>query len=250
MSRRTLLGGLAVVVAFGVLAAISGHLSPLARSPLLDGGALLGPYRWVTPPPDLAATNEQPASGAFTLVITDAGTLPSTFVTTDNQATLSFAKGAIPAHGDATEAHVAVVPEDPATLDPPPGELTAFGNAVHVGATYAGGGSVPTFGARVDVSLVYPATLTLHAASHELLWSADGNGWRRLRSKDAAVLQQVTASIPGPGYVLVAAVATTVSPTPSPVPGRSNTLSTLLLVVAGVAFLAGIVLIVRGRGHA
>jgi hypothetical protein len=248
VSRRTLLGGLAVVVAFAVLAAISGQLSPLARAPLFDGGNLLGPYRWVSPPPDLAATNEQPAKGSFTLAITDAGSRPSTFVTSDNQATLSFAEGAILPRGTASEAHIAVEPEDPDTLGPPPGDLTAFGNAVRLGVSYAGGGAVRTFDAGVDVSLVYPATLTLHAATHEMLWSADGRTWRHLRSKDSPVLQQVTATVSGPGYVLVAAVATTVSPTATPTPGgSSSSLSTILLVVAGLSFLAGIVLIVRGR---
>jgi hypothetical protein len=250
VSRRTLIGGLAVVVAFGLLAAISGHFSPLARSPLLDGGALLGPYRWVNPPPDLASTNEQPAAGAFSLQITSAGTLPSTFVLSDNQATLSFAKGAIPVRGDATEAHIAVEPEDPEPLGALPGGLTAFGNAVHLGVTYTGGASVSGFDAPVDVSLVYPVTLTLHAASHEILWSADGQRWRRLRSKDSAVLQQATASVPGPGYVLVGAVASPVSPTPSTTPGESNTLSIVLLVVAGLSFVGGLVLILRGRGRA
>jgi hypothetical protein len=249
VSRRTLIGGLAVVAAFGLLAAISGHLSPLARSPLLDGGALLGPYRWVNPPPDLASTNEQPAAGAFSLQITSAGSMPGTFVTPDNQVTLSFAAGAVPVHGAVTQAQVSVKPVDPGTLGGPPDGLTAFGNAVRLGVTYTGGGSVREFDAGVDVSLVYPVTLTLHAASHEILWSADGQRWRRLRSKDSAVLQQATASVPGPGYVLVGGVATAVSPTPSPTPGESNTLSIVLLVVASLSFLAGVVLILRGRGR-
>jgi hypothetical protein len=250
VNRRTLLGGLGFVAAFGVLAAVSGRLSPLARSPLLDGGALLAPYRWVTPPPDLASTNQPPATGQFTLRVASAGSLPNTFVTSDNQTTLSFAKGAVPAHGAATEARVSVQPEDPATLPSPPDGLTAFGNAVRLVVTYAGGGSTAKFDAGVELSMVYPVTLTLHAASHEILWSRDGSDWRRLPSKDSAVLQQVTASAPGPGYVLVGGVATTISSTPSPTPGESNSLSTVLLVVAGASFLIGIGLIVRGRRRA
>jgi hypothetical protein len=250
VSRRTLLGGLVVVAAFGVLAAVSGRLSPLARSPLLDGGALLAPYRWVSPPADLASTNQEPASGQFTLPVTNGGSQPNTFVTSDNQTTLSFAKGAVPAHGSATEAQISARPEDPATLAAPPDGLSAFGNAVRIGVTYAGAGFVGTFEAGVDVSLVYPVTVTLHAASHEILWSPDGRDWRRLRSKDSAVLQQVTASAPGPGFVLVGGVATTISPTASPTPGGSSSLSTVLLVVAGASFLIGIGLIVRGRRRA
>ncbi len=250
MSRRTLLGALAAVAVFAVLAAISGRLSPLARTPLLDGGAVLAPYRWVSPPPDLASTNKQPSSGRFGLIITGAGSLPQTFVTSDNQVTLSLAKGAVAAQAGVTEGSVSVQPADPASLSPPPDGLTAFGNAVKIDVAYTGDGRPSSFDARVDASLVYPVTVSLHAATHELLWSSDGAAWRRLRSKDSALLQQVTAVLPGPGFVLVAGMATAVSPTPSPTPARSNTLSTVLLVVAGASFLIGIVLIVRGRRRA
>jgi hypothetical protein len=250
VNRRTLLGGILVVSLFGVLAAVSGRLSPLTRAPLLDGGNILAPYRWVNPPPELAGTNQPPSSGRFTLLIRNGGSLPNTFVTSDNQTTLSFAKDAIPAHAAAKEARVAVQPEDPATFAPPPDGLTAFGNAVRIDVAYAGGGSPAAFDADVDVSLVYPVTVTLHAATHEVLWSSDGSAWRPLTSKDSAVLQQVTATVPGPGYVLVGGMASAISPTASPTPARSETLSTVLLVVAGASFLIGIALIVRGRRRA
>ena len=42
-----------------------GHLSSLAKGPLLDGIGPPQPYRWVNPPPDLAATNQPPWSGVF-----------------------------------------------------------------------------------------------------------------------------------------------------------------------------------------
>jgi hypothetical protein len=250
VTRRTLLGGLVVVALFGILAAVSGRLSPLARAPVLDGGNLLLPYRWVSPPPDLAATNKPPSNGRFTLPVTNSGSLPNTFVTSDNQTTLSFAKASVPSRPGSSEASVSVRPEDPTTLAAPPDGLTAFGNAVHIDVAYAGGGRPAVFDAHVDVSLVYPVTVTLHAATHEVLWSSDGRAWRALTSKDSAVLQQVTASVPGPGYVLVAGMASAISPTPSPTPARSQTLSTVLLVVAAASFLIGIALIVRGRRKA
>jgi hypothetical protein len=49
--------GLAAAATFVLGAWMSGALSPLARRPILDGAATL-PYRWVSPPPDLASTNK------------------------------------------------------------------------------------------------------------------------------------------------------------------------------------------------
>ena len=54
--------GLAAVTAYVGLASWSGALSPLARGPLLDGTGPPQAYRWVNPPPDLAATNIEPSS--------------------------------------------------------------------------------------------------------------------------------------------------------------------------------------------
>ena len=57
---RALGAGLAVVIVYAATAILSGHLSPLSSGPLLDGLAPPTAYRWVEPPPELAATNQKP----------------------------------------------------------------------------------------------------------------------------------------------------------------------------------------------
>ena len=59
-AARALAAGIAVTAVYAASAMLSGHLSPLARRPLLDGLAPATPYRWVEPPPELAATNLEP----------------------------------------------------------------------------------------------------------------------------------------------------------------------------------------------
>ena len=54
-SRVALLAGVGIVLLYLAGAAVSGRASILARRPLLDGLAPPTPYRWVNPPPDLAA---------------------------------------------------------------------------------------------------------------------------------------------------------------------------------------------------
>ena len=86
--RTTIVVGVLCVTAYAGLAALSGHLSPLARGPLLDG---IGPpqdYRWVNPPPDLAANNQPPSSGVFPIALDPNGSRPATPVTSDNQVTV------------------------------------------------------------------------------------------------------------------------------------------------------------------
>ena len=95
MSRRNaIVAGLVSVTVYAALAALSGHLSPLARGPLLDG---IGPpqaYRWVNPPPDLASGNQPPSSGVFHVPLDASGSRPEVFVTSDNQVTVVVPKGA------------------------------------------------------------------------------------------------------------------------------------------------------------
>ena len=54
-SGLALLAGVGIVTLYLAGAAVSGRASILARRPLLDGLAPPTPYRWVNPPPDLAA---------------------------------------------------------------------------------------------------------------------------------------------------------------------------------------------------
>lgn len=245
-SRPALIAGIAVVVTYAGLAAWSGHLSPLARAPLLDGTAPVN-YRWVDPPPELASTNQPPSSGSFSLKLTAKGVKGEVVFTSDNQATVIVATGSIAPEPGQRSVRLTITPLDPATLPPPPGDLSAFGNAVRIGATFEPSGDpVTTISEPLDVILVYPPLSNLHASAHEMLFTA-GKTWDRLQGVDSGGLaQSVEANnVPGSGVVMVAG-ATTASPSGDAGGGRTTAV-TILLVLAGCALLVGIGLLVRSR---
>jgi hypothetical protein len=96
------------------------------------------------------------------------------------------------------------------------------------------------------VILVYPATATLHANSHDMLFSPDGQTWQTLDSSDSTAQQQSEANVPGFGTVSVAGVIGATQPSTASESGRT-TLAIVLLVLAGCAMLIGIGLLLRSR---
>ena len=249
MTRRPLraLGtGLVIAGLYAALAALSGSISPLARGPLLDGLAPVN-YRWVAPPPELESTNQQPTSGTFPLQLGKDGVKSKVVFTSDNQVTVIVAEGSIAAAPGQRSVDLSVVPLDPATLPPPGNDLTVFGNAYAITATYQPSGKeIAEVDAPLDVILVYPATATLHANSHEMLFSSDGQTWQPLDSSDSTALQQSEANVPGFGTVTVAGVLGA-SPSATTSESGRTTLAIVLLVLAGCAMLIGIGLLLRSR---
>lgn len=251
-ARRALVTGLIVAASYAALAAWSGSLTPLARGPLLDGVAPVN-YRWVSPPPELASTNQAPGTGLFELPLREGGVGTQVLFTPDNQVTVVTDNGSIGASSKQRTAELVVQPVDPAGLAPPGGDLAAFGNAYRIIATYQPSGDrVRGFDPPIQTILVYPATSTLHANTHELLYSPDGEAWEALETTDSPGQQQAAADVPGPGFVLVAGVPAPSSPSASGAePGASSgtpTLAVALLVAAGVVLVIGIGLLIRSRG--
>jgi hypothetical protein len=244
----------AVVAAYVGLAALSGRLSPVSRGPLLDGTGPAQPYRWVNPPPALAAANQPPSSLVGSVPLTPQGSLTTSLISSDGQVTVIVAKGSIGAHGKDISAKISVSPEDPATLGALGGGLKPFGNAYRIDATYLPSKTPVTELARpIDVVLLYPATSDLHASSHTLLSSPSGQGWTTLHSKDIALQQQVEANTPTLGYVVVGGIPTPVPITVSPggsTGGGPTTIVVGLIVAAVCLLLVGLGLMVRsGRSQ-
>jgi hypothetical protein len=255
--RAVTVAGVGIIVAYALLAAWSGRLSPLARRPLLDGTTAL-PYRWVSPPPELASTNQQPESADAFLKLTSKGVKGQVVVTPDQQAIVVIADGVIAAHGKDDEVEVKVVPVDPQPLASAGGQLAFFGNAYRITATYQPSNTTVhglASGKQLDVALTYPATATLQSASHELLFSPDaspgGDGWTPLKTNDTPSVSQAEALTPDLGDVVVAGVPSSpvVTVTPGTVGGGSNTLRLALIVGAVCALLIGIGLVLRARGQ-
>jgi hypothetical protein len=246
-SRLALLAGVGMVVLYLAGAAVSGRASILARRPLLDGLAPPTPYRWVSPPADLAAGNKPPASTRFTLELTADGSRLGAFSTGDGQINLVLSEGAVPARSGQTGVEVTVDPVDPATLGPVPSGLVSAGNAYRIQASYQpSGGQVEALGGQSSVGLVYPllATAVADPGGHQVLSSADGRGWEALSSADTPGTHQVSARLARTGYVLVGV--------PPSAGGSSDSRNRILLLGTGIAVVivaAALVLRLRDRSR-
>jgi hypothetical protein len=246
--RTAAVAGLISVAAYVALAALSGHLSPLARGPLLDG---IGPpqaYRWVSPPPDLASGNQPPSSGVFHVPLDANGSRPEVFVTSDNQVTVVVPKDAFDGEPGQIEVTLKVDPLDPATLTSPGTRLTIFGNAYRLRATYQPSGSEAGVALPLDAILLYPVTPNLHASVHKLYTSPDGKTWTAQEGSDSLAQQQAEGPMPTLGYVVVAGEPGASPVTPAGGSGGSAGTAIVLIVLAACVGLIGLGLIVRGRG--
>jgi hypothetical protein len=246
--RRALAGGVAAVLAYLALAALSGQLSPLARHPLLDGySGNPVQYNWVTPPPELAGTNQPPTPGDFMLRLTDRGTRPGVFTTGDAQVTLIPVAGTFPPATGQDAVHLTVTPMDASTVSPPAEPLEIVGNVIRLQAAYdPSGNPIDTIDKSLETILVYPLPPNVHTSSHTLIFSTDGKTWERSEGTDSTAIQQAEGPVRMLGYVAVAADVSATS-SPSPAGGGSSTLGIALIVGAVCAALVGVGLLLRGR---
>jgi len=246
MSRRALAWGAVAAASWIMLAAVSASISPLARLPLLDGLVTGVDYRWADPPAALAPTNVPPSGAEFELGFSDGLSEPDVVFTPDNQVTVVAPTGVVDDRR-ARSLRIAITPDAPSAVSPLPADLEPFGNAVEIGASLEPGGDVERFDAAMTVVLVYPATPNLYATEHEVLWSPDGTSWTRLGTADSIGAQQAQAEIEAPGFVVVGGVPTAAPSSDGGTDDAGNTLSTVLLVVAGASLLIGIGLLLRAR---
>ena len=209
-------------------------------APMLDGLSPPPPYRWVEPPPDLAAGNQEPSGGSFKVDLTRKGSTAGAFSTPDSQATVIVSEGSVPAAEGEERVRIELTPLDPATLGPPPSGLEFAGNAYRVTATYEPGEedvAEVTAGADQRVVLVYPAAAS--EPGHQevtILSSGDGESWTRLDTNDATVQQQAQATFKQFGYFVVAR------------PPEATGLSTSavgVIVLAAILLVLGVLVIMR-----
>jgi hypothetical protein len=230
-SRVAVLAGVGIVLLYLAGAAVSGRASILTRRPLLDGLAPPTPYRWVSPPPELAAANKAPASTRFTVELQADGSRLGAFSTSDGQINLVLSEGAVPPRSGQTAVEVAVDPLDPAPLGPPPAGLVVAGNAYRIQVSYRPSGArVEALGGQSSVGLVYPllATAVADVGGHVVLSSPDGRTWKQLASTDTPGTHQVSAQLNTTGYVAVGVP-------PSAGGAGSDQRSRILLLASAVA---------------
>src|SRR5204863_5039692 len=103
-ARRAAAVGAALCLAYLVGAVVSASLGPASRRPILDGLAPPPMYRWVSPPPALASSNQPPSAGRSLIALDAAkGSAATVFSTRDFQASLALGEGAVAPHGQDTQ---------------------------------------------------------------------------------------------------------------------------------------------------
>jgi hypothetical protein len=241
---RALGAGLAVLLVYAATSILSGHLSPLSRAPLLDGLAPPTAYRWVKPPPELAATNQEPTTGTFTVELGNDGSKTAVFTTDDAQVTVILPEGSFAdAEGQRT-VEVAVEPLAGATAHPDD-PLTVVGNVYLVEATYQPSGDAARLASLSTVVLVYPLLANDHG-SHSIIWSRSGERWEALETDDLPSIHQASADIEELGYLSVAGQPA--SPTAGSGSPEGGSSVVTIGIVAGLIVLAVVAAVLLRRG--
>ncbi len=243
---RALGAGLAIAVVYAVTALWSGYLSPLARRPLLDGLAPPTAYRWVQPPPELAATNQKPTPGTFTVELGKDGSKTAVVTTDDAQVTVILPAGSFASAEGQRSVEVTVEPLAGAIAHPDE-PLHVVGNVYLLDATYRPSGDVAKLANLATVVLVYPLLANDHG-SHSIIWSKSGDRWQALETDDLPSIQQAGADIRELGYVSVAGQPA--SPTTGTGGSGGGSSAATIAIVAGLIVLAVVAAVLLRRGSA
>lgn len=236
--------GIAVAAIYVLSAAWSGHLSPLARRPILDGVAPSVPYRWAEPPPELASTNLAPASGAFRVELGNRGSVTKVFTTDDAQVTVILSARAFPPSEDQRSIEITIAPLGASEVSLPGRPLQILGNVYRIEATYVPSGDAAGLRSDARIVLVYPFSTTLHR--HEVVVSTDGEAWTAVDTNDLPSIQQADGVTSTLGYVAIAGSPGSPAPPPAGAGGGSN--AATIAIVAGLAVLTiGTVIALRPR---
>ena len=167
----------------------------LAVPAVAHAHAPLAPYRWVTPPTEVAAGNVAPLDRRVEVPAAH-DRLPATEVWTgDLQAVVSFADTPLPAR-DRTSVAVALRPVDAAALGALPSSFAADGNAYEISVR---DGDIPMASLPTAGRLV----LALPNVATAVLYSADGATWTTVLPSSSAP-DQVEVAFARPGYYLAA----------------------------------------------
>ena len=239
-SRRALAAGVALAVVYVIAALLGARLDPFADRPVLDGIAPPPQYNWVSPPPALAGSNQPPASGRAEVPLGPSGSQAGVFPTTDFQAELVLATGAIAPHGSDASVQLELTPSAPSSGVELPGGLTIAGNVYLFVATYRPSG-VPVTQLRkpAQLRLAYPLLFQGLIGEDSMLRSTDARTWSLIPSRDSIASQVVHANVSRLGYY---AVGQSAAPSGSSSSGAAR--SSLPLAVAGIVVIVGVVLIV------
>ncbi len=183
--RSWLLWGLAAAACY--LASAWVIVRPIPVRILYEGMAPMPPYRWVKPPAELSAGNEQPKPWSGSIPFLPTGSQPGSFATGDGQVIAVFRQGAIEPRPGETSVRVTLTPLDAETVAPPPAGQRFDGNAYRIEAVYAAGSAPAT--------IRLAGTVVLRYARHaESLLRLDGSTWTPLIATAVPESMQIFAS--------------------------------------------------------
>jgi len=197
--------GLAAL-ALGLIATalLHGHMG---SPPVYDGIAVPPePYRWESPPPNLAAGNKPPLPGDATLPIQNGQVAGGGVQTGDNQVVMYFGPGAFKAPAGATGVKCTIAP-DPNPPAPPAG-VEIRGNVYRIGCMGEPGEGLVTLASNYHVTLRFPP------GAFKEIYYKDGSVWRPLPTLTAPGGDPY-ASVNAPGFGEYAATTATGAQGPS-----------------------------------
>jgi hypothetical protein len=195
-----------LALAVGLIAAAVLH-GRITAPPVYDGIIVPPePYRWESPPPNLASGNKSPLPGEATLPLLNGQVSGGGVQTGDNQVVIYFGPGAFKAPAGATEVKCTIAP-DPNPPAPPPG-VEIRGNVYRIGCV-----GEPA-GGPVTVVSSYHLTLRFPPGAFKEIQFNDGNGWRALPTLTAPGGDPY-ASVNAPGFGEYAATAPSGAAAPS-----------------------------------
>jgi len=200
-----------------------------------DGIAPPQPYRWVSPPPQHAATNQPPLSGHGTARVGTQGTVdPGNVFTQDGQAAISFLPGSFETPAGNAPVTLDIKPE--ATYPSPAGFLLATN-------VYCFTSSSPLVPDKNPlVTLQYASNTTAPTDVYEYV---PGGAWRKIANAGIASPYYIAARASALGCFAGGYVAGQAGPSGS----GSATLPILVGLAVAVVVLAGIpLLVLRRRG--
>ena len=192
------------IVALGIGLLTAALLHSRVAPPVFDGIVVPPePYRWVSPPPSVAAGNKPPLSGEVTLPVQNGQVAGGGPQTGDSQVVMYFAPGTFKAPPGTQSVKCTIVPltNPPA---PPPG-IDIRGNVYRINCVAQPGDAPVTVAAIYHLSMRFPP-----GAFKEIQYN-DGSGWRALTTLRSSGGDPY-AGVNAPGFGDYAATAPTGAP--------------------------------------
>lgn len=175
LSRAGRAGLLALAV--GVVAAALLHTSGVSP-PVFDGIVVPPePYRWVSPPSNVASGNKAPEPGEVTLPVRDGLVMGTGIQTGDNQVVMSFGVGLVKVSAGAQSIKCTIEPlKNPPS---PPSGAEIRGNVYRIGCAEQPGG------AALSAAGTFRLTLRFPPGGVKEIQSYDGTAWHALSTTRA-----------------------------------------------------------------